>query len=224
MQLLVMKIKRLARRFFIGAGRFLRHGFWAYFIAASLFFLACFGVYSMEKGSFAYCTDSLVRCLEDEAMTQKGLKKSMGIMKCSVRTLWCDLETLFYAATTRRAPAPLLDEPAPENPAKEAGVETLENPRTFQDAAAPDEPQGDASGASFEEIVRALESAGNDVFPEVEDDDMTGPELLEEMKRLRKEREYFEKNQEELRKKIFETLEMRHKTDILSEKENGGAP
>ena len=110
-----------------------------------------------------------------------------------------------------------------ENPAKEAGVETLENPRTFEDAAAPDEPRGNSSGASFEEIVRSLESAGNDAFPEVEDDDMTGPELLEEMKRLRKEREYFEKNQEELRKKIFETLEMRHKTGIVSEKENGGA-
>lgn len=219
MQVLAMKIKRLARRCFVGAGRFLRHGFLTYFIAALLFFLACFGVYSMEKGSFAYCTDSLVRCLEDEAMTQKGLKKSMSIMKCSVRTLWCDLETLFFAATTRKRSADLLETPLAE---EEEGVETLENPRTFENAASESEAFA-APAASFEETVRALEESGAGGFPVLEEKEMTGPELLEEMKRLRKEREFFEKNRNEFHKKVFEALEKAHKTGIVSEKEKAAA-
>lgn len=218
MQVLAMKIKRLARRCFVGAERFLR----AHAVLLILFALlaaAGYGVSSMEKGSFAYCTDSLVRCLEDEAMTQKGLKKSVAIMKCSVRTLWCDLETLFFAATTRKRSADLLETPLAE---EAEGVETLENPRTFENAASESEAFA-APAASFEETVRALEESGAGGFPVLEEKEMTGPELLEEMKRLRKEREFFEKNQNEFHKKVFEALEKAHKTGIVSEKEKAAA-
>ena len=182
------KIGRLSHRFFYRAKMFFVHaraGVTVVFVTGCLFSPLMF----MQRGSFAYCTESLVHCMEEETTGGNVFSKGAGILTCGVKTLWCDLETIwFFLTDDAMDDKSLVGEPLPD--------------------------EGSAVERDFVPAERAAFSSGD-----FKDEEMSGPELKKEMERLRAEREVFEKNQTEMRKKIFETLESQTKPDNLSGKE-----
>lgn len=188
MEVFKVKIQRIAHKTWYRLKTFVFAHWLKMLFFVALGFFTVFLV-RLEKGTFAYCTDELVHCLEETALTEKGVKRAVNVLKCAVKLPVCDVHTIWFMLTDERS-----------------GVQQ-ELDKT---------PEEKTAETSFENKTKGDIENGLTVFENEPEEEISGPALFEEMKRLRREREIFEKNQNELRKKIFEALESKNKPDILS--------
>lgn len=184
--MLITKIKRLTHSFLYRV----RTSFpvlLPFLLTTGILSVVAVGVFVMERGSFASCTYELVDCLENGAQKGNALSKGASVLSCAVRTLVCDVETIwFYMTDDKPKDETLLSVPLPSETTDE---ESLLTEKVYENHENP----------IFDEQF-VYENK------EIEEKEETAEDLKKEMERLRREREFFEQKQNEMRLFFSEKL------------------
>ena len=158
-----------------------------------LFFIAIMAMVATSRdGSFVACSKIMVECVDTEDDPPESLVQYAGkLMSCALETAWCDVKTIYLKATGQLQ----LPELPPEFTMSEEEFDKKQaEMREYL-------MREDVIEKSFEEhevlLKQEAEQAAKPPSPE---------ELLQEMKRLRLEREQFEKDQQRLREEIYQKV------------------